>query len=356
MLFALLTSYALWLAVSVAVCVLGVGLTLLYDPAQARAFLLSYLYYWNGLLVGMTGFGALHFAYTTFKQQFHLLAFSILKMDVDSTVLITSRLDRLYSFSNKQAVAIPVFVIGAAIMYVCGYPMAGLPQYYLWIASSAMFYAGGLMLAYALYTLQFFHALESNIERIDLQDNVNLVELENFNLYLSVLFLSAIVALYFAFRGTLTANFTFLPPHQWIADAVGLFMAPGSGYSAVRNLLLYPIVIFLPLSLFASFYMKLVLRRIYLFSIKRKVSEIDRLAQPVIDDADSGDSKIAIIEVRKAALELKEKIVQNNKVLPMITLKDSPSIVLVIIVVLQFIWINDTQIKRFFDGVVGVTN
>jgi len=42
------------------------------------------------------------------------------------------------------------------------------------------------------------------------------VELENFNLYLSTLFLVTVIALYFAFRGTLTANFTFVPPAQWI--------------------------------------------------------------------------------------------------------------------------------------------
>ncbi len=108
--------------------------------------------------------------------------------------------------------------------------------------------------------MEFFHALETNIENIGLQDNVNIVELENFNMYLSLLFLTAIVALYFAFRGTLTANFTFMPPYPWVDDTVRLFIASGADYSSVRNLLVYPIVIFLHLSLIASFYMKLVLR------------------------------------------------------------------------------------------------
>src|SRR5882757_6799066 len=155
MLFALLRSYALCLAMSVTVCGVGLGLTLLYDATQARTFLLSYVYYWNGLLVGMTGFGALHFALITFKQQFNLLAFSILESDDNLKVLIASQLDSLFSFGNKQAIAIPVFVIGASMLYICGYPMSGLPQWYLWVTSSAMFYAGGLMLAYAMYALKF---------------------------------------------------------------------------------------------------------------------------------------------------------------------------------------------------------
>jgi hypothetical protein len=350
MLFALLRSYALCLAMSVTVCGAGLGLTFLYDATQARTFFLSYVYYWNGLLVGMTGFGALHFARSTFKQQFNLLAFSILESDDDLKVLIVSQLDSLFSLRNKQAIAIPVFVVGASMLYICGYPMSGLPRWYLWVTSSAMFYAGGLMLAYAMYALKFFNSLEKNEDKLGLQENVNIVELENFNLYLSILFLTATVALYVAFRGTLTANFTFTPPERWIGEAVMLLTAPGTAYASVRNLLLYPIVIFLPLSLFASFYMKLVLRRIYLSSIKRKISEIDRLAKPIIDEADV--SKIAVIEVRKAVVDLKDKIIENNKVLPMITVKDSPSIALVIIVILQFIWINDAQIKQFFDGLL----
>ena len=212
------------------------------------------------------------------------------------------------------------------------------------------------MLAYGVFSLRIFHLLEKNLESVRLQDDVNIIELENFNLYLSTLFLTTALALYFAFRGTLTANFTFTPPNQLIEQIVNLFIAPGSNYSSVRNLLLYPIVVFLPLALFSGFYMKLVLRKIYLASIKRKVLEIDALAKPVIDDADSKNPAVVIIEVRKMVMELKEKIIQNNTVLPLVTLKNSPSIVLMLVVVLQFIWINDRHIKGFFDGLVGATN
>lgn len=356
MLFALLKSYATWLVVSILICGFGVLLTLFYDVSQTRLFLLSYVYYWNGLLVLPAAYGALHFAQSTFNQHFHLLAFSILETDDETKVTITSRLDRLFSFRNKQTIALAVFVIGGAIMYICGYPLSGLPQYYLWVVSSAMFYAGGLMLAYGLYIMQFFHVLETNIENIDLQDNVNIVELENFSMYLSLLFLTAIIALYLAFRGTLTANFTFMPPHPWVDATVRLFIAPGADYSSVRNLLVYPIVIFLPLSLIASFYMKLVLRRIYLISVKRKVSEIDQLAKPIIEGADAKSSELAVLEVRKAVFELKEKVVNNNNVLPLVSIKDSPSILLVAVVILQFIWINDAEIHQFFDGLLGITN
>lgn len=356
MLYDLLRSYAVWLLVSAFVCVAGTCITLVVSPDQAHAFLTSYVYYWNGLLVGMSGFGALHFGMITHKQQFHYLAFEILDLAGDLEFAMAAELERLYSFWNKQLIAIPVFLVGSMILYVCGYPMTGIPKYMLWVSSSFMFYVGGLMLAYGIFCLKLFNFLEQNAGDIRLQEDVNIVELEYFNLYLSTLFLTATLALYFAFRGTLTANFTFEPPNQTIERVVTLFISPAGTYSSVRNLLLYPIVVFLPLALFSSFYMKLVLRKIYLESIKYKVSQIDTLAKPIIDDADSRDPEIAVIEVRKTVMELKEKIIQNHKVLPLLTLSDSPSIALTSIVALQFVWVNDTYIKSFLKGVVSIIN
>lgn len=350
MFFELLRSYAIWLLISISVCIAGTCVTLVLDPSQARTFLVSYIYYWNGLLVAMSGFGALHFGITTYKQQFHYLIVGIFDVTGDLQLATIAELEKLHSFWNKQFIAIPILVIGMIILYICGYPMTGFPRCFLWLSSSCMFYAGGLMLAYGVFSLHIFHLLEKNIESVRLQDDVNIIELENFNLYLSTLFLAATLALYFAFRGTLTANFTFTPPNQLTEQIVNLFVAPGSNYSSVRNLLLYPIVIFLPLTLFSGFYVKLVLRKVYLASIKRKISEIDALAKPIIEEADSKSPAIAIIEIRKTVMDLKEKIIQNNRVLPLVTLNDSPSVVLMLLVVLQFIWINDKHVKGFFEG------
>lgn len=356
MLFTLLKSYAIWLLVSVLVCTFGIAVTAIFDPSQARTLLISYLYFWNGLLVAMSGCGALHFTLATIRQKFNFLIFGILSLSEDLQVYMAHQLQKLFSISNKNLIALPVFFVGSMILYICGYPMTGFPKYYLWITSSSMFYVGGLLLAYAIYSVHIFNCLEKQIDNVGLQDNVNIVELENFNFYISILFFSAIVALYFSFRGTLTANFTFSPPHQWIENIVHMFMFPGGDYASVRNLLLYPIILFLPLSLFAGFYMKYVIRRIYLGSIKRKISEIDVLAKPIISNADLKNSEIAVIEVRRAAMELKEKIIQNNRVLPMVTIKDSPSIFLSIIIFLQFIWINDTKVKEFIENFIYSKN
>ena len=304
----------------------------------------------------MSGVGALHFALSTYKKQFHFFISEILCLDSNSKVLVFSELDRLYSFGNKHLIALPIFLVGGAILYFCGYPMIAFPKYYLWVTSSVMFYVGGLMFAYALYSLKVFYALEENVQNISLQENVNIIELENFNLYLTILFFASTIALYFAFRGTLSANFTFLPPHEWVKNLISLFLPTKSEYSLLRNLLIYPIVIFLPLSLFAGFYMKLVIRKIYLNDIRMKLREIDQLTKPAIEQVRSDNIELNIIEVRKTALELKEKIVQDNKVFPLITLKDTPSIALLLVVILQFIWLNDDLIQEFFNGISNIIN
>jgi hypothetical protein len=355
MLLTLLRSYIVWLLIAFGGGLIGTLLVLVLDHSQARAFFISYIYHWDGLIVATSGYGALHFGLSTYRQQFNYLVSTILCFKNGKDVEVYFGLENLFSLRNKQWLALPVLIVGASVLFICGYPMTGFPHYLLWISSSMMFYAGGLMLSFGIYSIRFFSTLERNIDDIELQDNVHILELENFNLYLSTLFLVTTIALYFAFRGTLTANFTFIPPAPWIDHLVRLFMSPQDDYKVVRSLLIYPIVLFLPIAAFAGFYVRLVLRKIYLTSIKRKILEIDELAKPVLESGASSYPIDRIIEIRKSAMELKEKILSNNKVLPLIDLKDSPSIVLLLIIFIQFIVENDATIRGFFKSLLGLS-
>jgi hypothetical protein len=355
MLLTLIRSYVTWLLISVAVCALGTTLSaLLVHPAQGREFLVSYVYSWDGLVVATAGFGALQFALSTYKQQFHYLTSEILQLDRTVVGPIYFELEKLYSIRNKQVIALPVLLVGSVTLYICGYPMTGLPQSLLWLSSSTMYYAGGLMLAYTVYSVRFFATLERYVDYIQLKNNVHILEFENFNLYLSTLFLTATVALYFAFRGTLTANFTFTPPFRWVGQLVQLVIPPTGNYKLVRNLLIYPIILFLPYAAFSGFYIRLVLRKIYLVSIKRKIMEIDELANPAVERAEAAHAEDRIIDIRNAAMDLKDKIIKNNKVLPLIDIKDSPSIVLLMIIVIQFVVHNDDKIRDYLGALFGV--
>jgi hypothetical protein len=120
-------------------------------------------------------------------------------------------------------------------------------------------------------------------------------------------------------------------------------------------LLIYPIVLFLPLAAFAGFYVRLVLRKIYLVSIKRKILEIDDLAKPIVENGRSLYPIDRIIEIRNVAMDLKGKILSNNKVLPLVDLKDSPSIILLLIILVQFVIDNDVTVRSFLRGLLGVT-
>ncbi|HZG09111.1 MAG TPA: hypothetical protein VEZ70_09045 [Allosphingosinicella sp.] len=344
-----------WLLITAAVCVVGTVMSaFLANPPQGRDFFVSFVYNWNGFLVAPTALGALQFGAYTFRQQFHFLVSEILEIDSDPSGEVYFELERLFSWRNKQAIALPVFFVGTFILYICGYPLSGLASFLLWAVSSAMFYVGGMMLAYTIHSARFFGALEQNLSSIRLRPNVHVLELENFNLYLTTLFLAGAIALYFAFRGTLTANFTFVPPFDWIGELVRAFVGPEGEYKEVRNLLIYPLIIFPPYAMFAALYMRMVLRKIYLTSVKLKVTEIDDLARPLIYGTTPDHTADRIIEIRNAVMDLQQKVTRDTKDLALVGVKDFPSIVLITLVVVQFIAHNDGTVKGFLSGLIGI--
>ncbi|MDB5584768.1 MAG: hypothetical protein JWR80_9944 [Bradyrhizobium sp.] len=350
MLLKLVRSYLTWLLISATVCLIGTIISVIVVPSQGREFLVSYVYHWNGLIVVPTGVGALQFGISTFKAQFHYLVSEILEVEPNASGPIYLDLERLFSWKNKQIIAVPVFLIGALTLYICGYPLTGLPRFILWLASSLMFYVGGMMLAYTIYLIRLFSTIEQNLGHVRLRNNVHILELDSFNLYLSTLFFAGAVALYFAFRGTLTANFTFVPPFGWADDLVRIFISTDGDYKQVRNLLIYPIVIFVPYGIIAGFYIRIVLRKIYLASIKQKICEIDDLASPFIDGTNAKNTGDRAIEIRNAVMDLKGKIMSDSKDLSLVNIKDSPSIVLLVIIAIQFVMHNDGTIKGFMSN------
>jgi len=261
-------------------------------------------------------------------------------------VEIYNALQNLWKLKNKQLISIVFFLIGGTILFLCGYPHNGFPKYYLWFTSSSLFYIGGLMFSYLIYVILLFRKIESSESKILLQKNTTIIEIENFNFYLTTLFLVCTIALYFAFRGTLTADFTF--------ENKGIFGLFDSVES--RRLLLFPIVAFLPFVLFSGFYIRYVIRKIYLNSIKKKIKEIDKLSKPFKKknlEKLSKEELMNVLQIRTSVLDIKEKIIQNNKLFPLISVKDSPSILLIIAVLIQFVYQYDGTIKEFIKYVIG---
>lgn len=356
MFFKLLYHYLIWFCVSMFLCIICYIICLLESKRLAFDFAVSYLWNFNGLLVPTTGFGLLTFALSTHKNIYHNLLHNVLYIPEKQQIQVYQDLENLASFKNKQKIGVPIFFMGALILFSCGYPLYGIGKFLLWLTSSTMFYAGGLMIAYLFYSLLLFKKMEIFHEEISLQENTHILELENFNLYLSTLFLGGMIALYFAFRGTLTANFTFIPPEP-INYILSEFVYEKIDYSQIRNLLLYPLVLFLPATLFGGFYIRYILRKIYLNSIRLKLGDIDRLTEPFIKERASFSSEEnadRIIKIRIAALDLKNKIIENNKVLPLINIKDSPSIILLIVILIQFIYQHDQTIRNFIGSILGI--
>ena len=347
MLFRLLKSYFFGLLISLGVFLIGYIITYWgYSESMAKAFANSFVLKFNGVLIITTGYGALYFAYKTFKGYFHSLIYNMFEIKKKEQAEIYNALQDLWKLRNKQLISFIVFLIGGIILFLCGYPHNGFPKYYLWITSSSLFYVGGLMSSYLVYAIILFKKIENAERKIILQRNTTIIEIENFNFYLTTLFLACIIALYFAFRGTLTADFTF--------ENEGIFGLFNSIES--RRLLLFPIIVFLPFVLFSSFYIRYVIRKIYLNSIKRKIKKIDKLSKPFkkkdLEDL-SKEQLMNVLQIRATVIDIKEKITQKNKLFPLVSIKDSPSIVLIIIILIQFIYQYDGIIKEFINYIIG---
>jgi hypothetical protein len=138
-----------------------------------------------------------------------------------------------------------------------------------------------------------------------------------------------VFTLYVGIRATLTATF---------ADSIPF----------LRELLLLPFILYLPATLCYSLYPRYVLRH---------VSECDALAsiealEREVASSPPGDIRTNL-ELRKLMMDLKEKMLNDCRSVPVLGLKDAPSLTMSIIVVLQVIAQKDSVYADFFKSLLG---
>jgi hypothetical protein len=113
-------------------------------------------------------------------------------------------------------------------------------------------------------------------------------------------------------------------------------------------LLLLPFILYLPATLCYSLYPRYVLRH---------VSECDALAsiealEQQVASSPPGDIR-ANLELRKLTMDLKEKMLNDCRSVPVLGLKDAPSLTMSIIVILQVLAQKDTVYAQFFKSLLG---
>lgn len=309
-------------------CLLGTFISYFSQgPVMAKELFISYTTHFNGILIFGFGYGLLWFIKNTYHNTFNNLL-NVLDLKKDHELALHKAFLTVKEPLRNHALSLLVTLIGGIILWNCGYPLSGFSKYFLAISSISLFYVGGRMLSYLIWTIFLFKKLDLFHKDIRIQKNVSLMEFENLNSYLSVIFLGGVAALFLAFRGTLSANFTYPIDNNF------------------KSLLSYPLILFLPFVLFSVFYIRHVLKKIQEKQIYDRIQNFNELIAAQSKDFGLKET----LDLEKTVLEIKEKLLSQISSFNLVRLKDSPSILIAILLMIQFVYQNDSVIKSFIDS------
>lgn len=314
--------------ISTLVCASGVGITLFTQGGEiAMALYHSYVFEFNGILIVGFGYGLYWFINTRGMVLFNSVS-NIIEQDDSETIGIL----RFFNIANnkfkQQLYGVTCAAIGGTILWNCGYPLNGFAKYFLAVSSISLFYVAGMMAPFFYSIVYMFRNLDRESDTIKLKNGTSTsFEMENIDTCLMICTTIGVCALFLSFRGTLTANYTFL----------------GNG-EVFRQLLITPIIAFLPALIFVSFYYRYVLRKLQSNDIIRSIQEIEDKYK----NQENATSKKEELEINKLILDIKEKISSQYNKTPWFSLKDSPALFVVLLLIVEFIVKYDEVVKSFF--------
>lgn len=315
--------------ISALVCAIGVGIAFFIQGGEiAMALFNSYIFEFNGILIVGFGYGLYWFINTRGLILFNSIR-KIIVQDEDSEITGILKFFNIANSKLKQHFSgIICSVIGGTILWNCGYPLNGFAKYFLAASSISLFYVAGMMAPFFYSIVYMFRNLDRESHTIKLKDGTSTAfEIENVNTCLMICTTAGVFALFLSFRGTLTANYTFL-------DNGIVF----------KQLLIAPIVAFLPALVFVSFYYRYVLRKLQSNDIIRNIQKIEDKYK----NQEIATSKKEELEINKLILDIKEKISSQYNKTPWVSIKDSPALFVGLLFIIQFIVKYDEVIKSFF--------
>jgi len=299
------------------------------DQASASELTNAWFFVFNGILTGAAGYGAVFFLC---RERARLIAALLNVFDVPAPHLneFTRRLELVRSWRSTHLVAILLTLIGGYIAHGAKVKLTGFAHLYLSGAVFSFYFVGAYGLMVIVAILHFFRFIEehcdaASVARITLKVPFRSRDVETIDLFFIISSAMCIFAVYVCFRTTLTA-FTGAPPIFYRA-------------------MIIPVFFFLPAALVYSFYPRYVLRQVWEADT---FVAIERFANDTAEET-SPDLK-SRLEMRKLILDIKEKLLAERRALPLLSLKDAPTLTMAILMSLQLVAEKDPIIKMFFSG------
>jgi hypothetical protein len=288
------------------------------------------IFNFNGVLVGAVGYGLLAFVYLSGKRMVALLN-GVLEVPDEYLAQYARYLERTTSVRWWLIVVAPLSAVGATVLWYAGFPLAGWARLSLAVGVMSIYIVASAILASYIYTLLLFQFIEehtgySTKPRIRLKCSFASMDLQAIDSFFIVSATLGVISIYLGFRGTLTANFV---------GTTELF----------GKLMILPLVFYLPATLCYSFYPRHVLRQATECDTLELVAAFEEQAQnyPRSDDFKS------TLELRALIFDIKEKMLSDRRAVPLLTLKDAPSLTMSFVIIMQFIAQNDSVVSNFFS-------
>lgn len=315
-------------AFACAVCALIVYFT--QGEQLALQFVESAVIKFNGVIVGATGFGLLAFVHTSGKPMLAILN-NVVDTPPEYSPEFLTRMRRVVSWKWALLFAGPMTIIGGTVLWRAGFPMNGFAKISLAVSTISIYFVASSILAFYFYAILLFRYLEvhsstGQLPRLRLKCPVGSLDLQAIDSFFVVSATVGIAAIYFGFRGTLTANFV---------GTTELF----------RKLMVLPLIFYLPATICYSLYPRYVLRHMSECDTMLMVEEFERQTS-----AHKIEDLQASLEFRKLIYDLKEKMLLDRRTLPLLSLKDAPSLTMSLIIVLQFIAQKDSVVADFLSS------
>ncbi|WP_157046976.1 hypothetical protein [Maridesulfovibrio salexigens] len=291
--------------------VMSVLLCISYSKEYALRFLEITVLDMNGLGVWCCGVGLMFYVTKHGKEiaQDLNMVFTPSKAIFD----VISKIEK--STLHKKGIFItgPVTLVGVFLTFHYTAPHYGASAFIIYAAVVFIYYTASFLLYHFCMIIAAFNSVYRDAEGLQIEKDVNGFNLENVSSYLSLTSTVGLLAIYFGFRGTVTAGFSYSNP-IW------------------EYFLVTPLILFLPGTFFYNFYPRHVLKKIFQYKIFSKLLSITTK-----DDLD----------IKNSILEIKEASLLNSQIAPFADYKNIPSYLVGIMFLLNVVFAHDPAIKEF---------
>jgi len=300
--------------------------TFIQGPDAASDLTIKWFFAFDGILAGAAGYGTIFFL--CFERSILLTALrSVIDVPPSLQEEFEQRMRLFSPWWRPLAVAVLLTGIGGFIAYGAGIPLKGFSHRYLTAMVISFYFVGAYGLMFIVGVLNLFRFIDKHSDsasdvRIRLKAPFISQAVQTIDLFLVVSSGMCVFAVYVCFRGTLTA-FAAAPP-------------------AFYKALIIPVFFYLPASLVYSFYPRHVLRQIWENDTFAAIEHFaDETRMNLVSDLK------ATLELRKLILDVKEKMIAERRMLPILSLKDAPTLTMALLMAIQLVAQKDPIVAVF---------